>query len=116
MEVEKQSMAIKGGKRPGAGRKRGVPNKINAEVRRRALESGASPLEVLLTLMRKAEPTRRPDESGLAYFTRWKSWADQRLDAAKAAAPYVHHRLAVVEQTGTGGGPIQHIVTVEVVE
>jgi hypothetical protein len=31
-----------------------------------------------------------------------------RLDAAKAAAPYVHARLASTELSGPNGGPIQH--------
>jgi len=35
---------------------------------------------------------------------------DVRLDAAKAAAPYMHPRLAAIEHTGADGGPIQ-IVT-----
>lgn len=90
-------MTIKGGKRPGAGRKKGVPNKITAAMREKALGSGASPLEVLLAIMREAEPKRSPKEDVLTYVNRWKYWADQRLDAAKAAAPYVHPRLQSVE-------------------
>lgn len=90
-------MTIKGGKRPGAGRKKGVPNKITAAMREKALGSGTSPLEVLLGIMRKAEPKQRPKESVLVFVSRWKYWADQRLDAAKAAAPYIHPRLQSVE-------------------
>lgn len=30
-----------------------------------------------------------------------------RLDAAKAAAPYVHPKLVSIEHGGTGGGPVQ---------
>jgi hypothetical protein len=33
-----------------------------------------------------------------------------RMDAAKAAAPYVHAKLATVESTGAGGGPIRYEV------
>lgn len=32
---------------------------------------------------------------------------DTRLDAAKAAAPYVHPKLNAVEFTGPNGGPVQ---------
>ena len=31
---------------------------------------------------------------------------DARMDAAKAAAPYVHAKLASVEHKGEGGGPL----------
>lgn len=31
---------------------------------------------------------------------------DERMDAAKAAAPYVHAKLASVEHTGKDGGDI----------
>jgi hypothetical protein len=34
-----------------------------------------------------------------------------RIDAAKAAAPYVHAKLATVESTGPGGGPIHYEVS-----
>lgn len=32
--------------------------------------------------------------------------AEDRMDAAKAAAPYVHAKLASVEHKGDGGGPM----------
>jgi hypothetical protein len=32
--------------------------------------------------------------------------ADRRDDMAKAAAPYVHPKLAAVEHTGKDGGPV----------
>lgn len=35
---------------------------------------------------------------------------DSRFEAAKAAAPYVHAKLASVEHKGDGGGPLQVIV------
>lgn len=35
---------------------------------------------------------------------------DARMDAAKAAAPYVHAKLASVEHKGEDGGPLQIIV------
>lgn len=35
---------------------------------------------------------------------------DARMDAAKAAAPYVHAKLASVEHRGEDGGPLQIIV------
>lgn len=73
----------RGGKRPGAGRKPGVANKASIARQAEVAASGITPLDFLLGVMR--------DES-----------ADEakRLDAAKAAAPYVHPRLAAVEYSG----------------
>lgn len=70
----------RGGKRPGAGRKPGSLNKATAEQRQAVLESGMSPLDYLLTVMRDEDQA-----------------PDARRDAAKAAAPYVHPRLSSVE-------------------
>jgi len=72
-----------GGARPGAGRKPGAATAMNEEARKKALEGGMSPLEYLLSVMR--------DQRQTAAF---------RLDAAKAAAPYVHARLANVAVAG----------------
>ena len=80
-----------GGARPGAGRKKGSANRINDEARKKALEDGLSPLEYLLGVMRDI----RQDDA-------------RRLDAAKAAAPYVHARLANVAHTGEDNkGPVR---------
>lgn len=70
----------RGGKREGAGRKPGTPNKATQEQREAVAASGQTPLEYMLQVMRdlSQEDTKR-------------------LDAAKAAAPYVHARLNAVE-------------------
>jgi len=78
-----------GGPRPGAGRKQGGANKIDAEARKKAVESGITPLDYMLSILR---------DEGLA--------TEARMDAAKAAAPYVHAKLASVEHKGDGGGPM----------
>lgn len=69
-----------GGPRQGAGRKKGGANLINAEARRKAIESGISPLEYMLGIMRDEAIDR-----------------ETRFEAAKAAAPYVHARLQSTE-------------------
>ncbi len=71
-----------GGKRPGAGRPPGARNRKTVETIRAVEESGLTPLAYMLSLMRNSalETT-------------------MRLDAAKAAAPYVHTRLASNEVT-----------------
>jgi hypothetical protein len=55
--------------------------KIDAAARKAALESGISPLDYMLSIM------RHPD-----------STAAQKMEAAKGAAPYVHARLAHIEK------------------
>jgi hypothetical protein len=37
-----------------------------------------------------------------------------RFEAAKAAAPYIHPRLAAIEHTGPNGGPIESKTTLDV--
>lgn len=86
---EKQSKGIKGGKRLGAGRKKGVPNKRTQELQAEVEASGVTPLEFLLQIMR--DGVNEPKD---------------RMAAAIAAAPYVHAKLAAVEITGKDGGPV----------
>lgn len=72
-----------GGARTGAGRKPGASTKLNEETRQKALTGGISPLDYMLGILR--DETRD---------------VDARFEAAKAAAPYVHARLAAVEHSG----------------
>lgn len=81
---------MRGGKRLGAGRKPGSPNKATAAREKAIRESGLTPLDYMLKLMRNS-----------------KLDLDARLEAAKAAAPYVHPKLNSIEFTGPEGGPIQ---------
>ncbi len=79
-----------GGKREGAGRKIGSVSKLDREARAKAQEGGLMPLEYLLSVMR--DETQDPAT---------------RRDAAKAAAPYCHARLASTELSGPNGGSVQ---------
>jgi hypothetical protein len=79
----------RGGARRNAGRKPGSRN-IRTERLLAAVEgSGITPLAYFLKQLRNEnlEPAIR-------------------MKAAEAAAPYVHPKLAAVEHTGEGGGPI----------
>ncbi len=73
----------KGGARANAGRKPGVPNKRTAEKTAEIEASGLTPLDYMLSMLRddSLEPMAR-------------------FEAAKAAAPYVHAKLAAVEFSG----------------
>ena len=68
-----------GGSRPGAGRKPGTINRFSKDLLEKASQSGLLPVDYMLGVMR--------DES---LDTRL------RIDAAKAAAPYVHQRLSAI--------------------
>lgn len=83
--IEKQSPkkpSGKGGARPGAGRKPGVRNKKTRAVLENVEATGDTPLQFLLKQMRNERNPR-----------------DVRMEAAKAAAPYVHAKLANIEMT-----------------
>lgn len=70
----------RGGSRPGAGRKSGSPNKATQEQRDAVVASGQTPLDYLLSVMRDEDNEQAA-----------------RIDAAKAAARYVHPALSAVE-------------------
>jgi hypothetical protein len=106
----------RGGKRPNSGRKKGTPNKSTQAMREVLAQAGErTPLEFLMQVMNAPAPTQLEGESMKVYLLRYRVWADQSFEAAKAAAPYYHPRLASVEQTGKDGGPIQHKIIVEIV-
>lgn len=84
-------MAKVGGARAGSGRKPGTANVRTREIADAIAKDGKLlPLEYMLNVMR--------DET---------SDAARRDDMAKAAAPFIHPRLAAVEHTGANGGPIE---------
>lgn len=70
-----------GGSRPNAGRKKGSLNAKTQKIAERCFEEGITPLEYMLNVMR--DPTQE---------------FDTRMDAAKSCAPYMHPKLASVEQ------------------
>lgn len=76
-------MAV-GGARPGAGRKKGGHNKLAEEAIQAAKSTGIMPLEYLLQVMR---------DPGID--------EGKRIDAAKAAAPYVHAKLQPKDEQGS---------------
>lgn len=84
----------RGGKREGAGRKAGSASRKTRETADRAAASGLTPLDYMLGVLRN-------------------EFADDkdRMWAAEKAAPYIHPRLAAVEHSGKGGGPLQIVIS-----
>jgi hypothetical protein len=75
------------------GRKKGSVNKVTSEMKVAIAASGETPLEYMLRVMRDTKAdTRRRD------------------DMAKAAAPYIHPRLASIEQS-IETETVQHIIS-----
>ncbi len=75
-----------GGPRQGAGRKKGSRNKATVAREAAVKASGVAPLEFLIECMRdEAAPQA------------------ERIECAKAAAPYVHPKLSAVEFSGEIG-------------
>ena len=80
------------------GRPVGSTNRMNMEARLKASEGGLTPLEYLLSVMRN----EALDEA-------------KRVDAAKAAAPYIHARLNATTLSGDADKPltisrIEHVI------
>jgi hypothetical protein len=82
-----------GGARPGAGRKPGSIRKATAAAQAKAAATGILPLDFMLDRMR--------DEGAPM---------EDRMDMAKAAAPYVHAKLSSIEASGPDGGALQIII------
>lgn len=80
------------------GRTPGTPNRKTAETQKAVEESGMTPLDYMLSVMRD------PGED-----------SPRRLAAAAAAAPYVHAKLSSVELTGKDGAPVETVTRVELV-
>lgn len=97
-----------GGMRKGAGRKKSVLTVKTRAVAERVIEAsaeGETPLEVMVRVMHRfwqeADHLLRSEDkdeqkSGLKLMVMAK-------DAASAAAPYIHPRLAAIEHTGKDG-------------
>jgi hypothetical protein len=71
------------------GRKKGTPNKKTKRLQDLIEASGVTPLDYMLGVLR--------DENATAM---------ERMDAAKAAAPYVRSRLASIEHGGNAEKPV----------
>lgn len=76
----------RGGARPNAGRKPGARNKATQAAVEQCKATGVTPLEFMLSRMRD-DTAPMPD----------------RMDMAKAAAPYVHSKLSSIDHKSEDG-------------
>jgi hypothetical protein len=83
------------------GRAKGSTNKATAAKEAAIAASGLTPLEFMLSALR---------DEGKDFLT--------RFEAAKHAAPYVHPKLASVDNTlkGPDGGPVRHEIEMHIVD
>lgn len=93
-----------GGARPGAGRKRGAKSTKTQEIALKAAENGATPVEVILWVMRtafdEAQKAHKADD-----LERALQMGSMAMGAADKAAPYVHPKMAPKPtDDGTGAG------------
>jgi len=101
-KIQTNSNVGRGGSRQGAGRKKGSATKKTREIADRAAEEGITPLEVMLEIMRRStdheDPKIQIAREAMVF------------EAAKAAAPYMHPRLAAVEHSGKDGKELTIVV------
>lgn len=81
-----------GGARAGAGRKKGGANRLTREAVEKAQQGGIMPLDYLLSVMRDDGAER-----------------GVRMNAATAAAPYLHARLQAITVGGDEDQPVHHV-------
>jgi hypothetical protein len=81
------------------GRKKGVPNKVTLQKEAAVAASGLTPLDYMLSVLRSQADPEANIKDYIAH-------AMLRMEAAKAAAPYVHPRLASVELSGNKDKPL----------
>jgi len=125
-------MAEHGGKRVGAGRTKGALTKRTRLIAEKAAEEGIAPLEVMLANMRHfhklAESAEtalaelsadniagmEPDEQFKYLLAEVKKAAGLRnmaQECARDAGPYIHPRLASIEQALKGGLTVQYAIS-----
>lgn len=89
-EIKKQKAGRPLGGEKKGGRQKGALNKASLEQIRITTETGITPLEYMLQVMREIVPDGITEESKVILLNR-------KIDAAKSAAPYVHSKLSSIE-------------------
>jgi len=66
-----------------------------------AAEANVLPLDYMLSVLNGPRPRREVDEPPESFHDRMARYEDRRMDAAKAAAPYVHAKPAAIVRVDT---------------
>lgn len=82
---------MRGGKRPGAGRKRHTPNKASAAREQEAQATGLTPRDVMLAAMRQLWALAAKNKRNRKLNEHYVRGA---VDVAKNLAPYIHPRIS----------------------
>lgn len=61
-----------------------------------AVQANILPLDYMLMVLNAPKPKREPGEPPESFYDRLARYDDRRMDAAKAAAPYIHAKPASV--------------------
>jgi len=123
----------RGGKREGAGRPAGAVTKRTREIAEKAIATGMTPLDVMLSNMlhfqkvaldaeatlegltadefsEQISPDASPEDQFKFLLSQVKKTAGFRQlaqDAARDAAPYIHPKLSSIAHTDPDGGPMK---------
>lgn len=130
----------RGGKREGAGRKKGSLTVRTQETAAKALATGSSPLDIMLANMRHFQQVAMDAEVAIegmnaeeaaslgathedqfrALLAKVKQAAGLRLmaqESARDAAPYIHPKLSAVTHKGDADAPpIRHVVERRIID
>ena len=91
-----------GGKREGAGRRKGSRNKASSRREQFIARSGPTPLDVMIQSMRYYwDEAQRELAKSIPELHKVDVDINRALDAAHKAAPFVHPRLAAIDQNST---------------
>jgi len=96
----------KRGTKKTGGRKKGVANKINKQVKEKVIETGLTPLEVLIEIMRDHYSQAHKEQSPILKATAYTI----ALDAANKAAPYIHAKLSSIDLGNKDNLPLKMII------
>lgn len=66
-----------------------------------AVQANILPLDYMLAVLNAPKPARVPGEPPESFYERLGRYEDRRMDAAKAAAPYIHAKPASVVKLDT---------------
>lgn len=113
----------RGGRRVGAGGKKGLPEKrhrlADARPQTRGILRKHNPLDVMVMTMNgfisAAEILGKDIVKVNDRIVTQLGLLERASSIAKDCAPYMHPRLSNIEHSGTDGGAIQHAVTVRFV-